>query len=163
MSTSLPELEAVLKQMLIEHRRLLAQLDLQQAAMKKFDVRGMSSSAHQQELSRTRLVSLDAQRRVLATRLAAEFRIPGEVTLAGLANLNPARASGLLQLRRDMRETIDAVRERTNVSSRLAAAVIGHLNTTLRIFAGALQKAGLYTKQGIPRLASRIGVMEAIG
>jgi hypothetical protein len=163
MSKSLTELEAVLRQMLIEQRRLLAQLDLQQAAMKKFDVKGMTSSAHQQEASRTRLQSLDAQRRTLATRLAAELRTPGEVTLAGLANLNPPRAAALLQLRRDMRETIDAIRERTSVSSRLAAAVIGHLNTTLRIFAGALQKAGLYTKQGTPRLASRIGVMEAIG
>jgi hypothetical protein len=163
MSQSLPELEAVLNQMLIEHRRLLLELDVQQAAMKKFDIRVMNASAHQQEASRTRLLSLDARRRALATRLAAELRIPGEVTLAGLAQLHPARASALLQLRRDMRETIDAIRERTNVSSRLAAAVIGHLNTTLRIFAGALQKAGVYTKQGTPKLASRIGVMEAIG
>ena len=69
----------------------------------------------------------------------------------------------MLQLRRDMRETIDAIRVRTNVSSRLASAVLGHLNTALRIFAGAIHKAGLYTKQGNPRIAARIGVMETLG
>lgn len=163
MSKTLIDLEAVLNQMLVEHGRLLAQLDAQQAAMKKFDLKGMTSTAQFQEASRIRLLSLDAQRRALAAQLARDLRIPGEVTLAGLARLHPARAAVLLQLRREMRESIDAIRLRTNISSRLAGAVLGHLNTTLRIFAGAIQKAGLYTKQGTPRLASRIGLMETIG
>lgn len=163
MSKTLIDLEAVLKQMLVEYRRLLVQLDVQQAAMKKFDVKTMSSSSQLQEASRTRLLSLDGQRRNLAAQLSRDLRISGEVTLAGLAKLYPERAGVLLQLRTDMRECIDAIRQRTNISSRLAGAVLGHLNTTLRIFAGAIQKAGLYTKQGTPRLASRIGMMETIG
>ncbi len=163
MSKTLADLETVLKQMLVEHRRLLAQLDLQQAAMKKFDLQGMASASQFQDGSRTRLVSLDGQRRKLAAQLARDLRIPGEVTLAGLAALHPARAAALLQLRRELRETIETIRARTKISSRLAGAVLGHLNTALRIFAGAVQKAGLYTKQGTPRLASRIGVMETIG
>jgi len=163
MSKTLADLEAVLNQILAEHRRLLTQLDAQQTAMKKFDLKAMASVAQFQEGSRIRLLSLDAQRRNLAAQLARDLRIPGEVTLAGLAKLHPARSQALLQLRREMRETIDAIRLRTNVSSRLANAVLGHLNTALRIFAGAIHKAGLYTKQGTPRIASRIGVMETIG
>ena len=163
MSNALLDLEAVLKQMLIEHRRLLTHLDAQQTAMKKLDLKAMASAAQFQEGSRSRLVSLDTQRRNLAGQLARDLRIPGEVTLAGLAKLHPPRAAELLRIRREMRETIDAIRLRTNISSRLAGAVLGHLNTALRIFAGAMQRAGLYTKQGTPRLASRIGVMETIG
>jgi hypothetical protein len=163
MSKTVLELEGVLNQMLIEHRKLLVQLDAQQLAMQKFDLKTMASAAQFQEGSRTRLLSLDAKRRNLTAMLARDLKIPGEVTLAGLAKLHPARAATLLQLRRDMRETIEAIRQRTNVSSRLAGAVLGHLNTALRIFAGAIHKAGLYTKQGNPRLASRIGVMETIG
>jgi hypothetical protein len=163
MSKTLNDLEAVLKQILVEHRRLLEQLDVQQLAMKKFDLKAMASVAQFQEGSRTRLLSLDTQRRNLAAQLARDLKIPGDVTLAGLAKLHPARSGALLQLRRDMRETIDAIRVRTNVSSRLASAVLGHLNTALRIFAGAIHKAGLYTRQGTPRLAPRIGVMETLG
>ena len=163
MSKALVDLETVLNQMLVEHGRLLARA--RRATGRDEDVRSQRDVLHRelQEASRIRLLSLDAQRRALAAQLSRDLRIPGEVTLAGLATLHPARAGALLQLRRDMRESVDAIRLRTNISSRVAGAVLGHLNTTLRIFAGAIQKAGLYTKQGTPRLASRIGLMETIG
>ena len=71
MSKTLNDLEVVLNQILTEHRRLLGQLDVQQLAMKKFDLKAMASAAQFQEGSRTRLLSLDAQRRNLAAQLAA--------------------------------------------------------------------------------------------
>jgi hypothetical protein len=37
------------------------------------------------------------------------------------------------------------------------------LNTVVRLLAGAVEKAGLYTKHGVPQVSSRIGVMEAVG
>ena len=49
------------------------------------------------------------------------------------------------------------------MAGRLASAVLGHLNTVVRLLAGAVEKAGLYTKQGIPQVSARIGVMEAVG
>jgi hypothetical protein len=33
----------------------------------------------------------------------------------------------------------------------------------VRLLAGAAQRAGLYTRRGIPRVGSRIGVMDAVG
>ena len=41
--------------------------------------------------------------------------------------------------------------------------MLGHLNTVVRLLAGAVERAGVYTKDGIPRVASRIGIMEAVG
>jgi hypothetical protein len=41
--------------------------------------------------------------------------------------------------------------------------VLGHLNTAMRLFAGAVGQSGTYTKNGVPRVSARIGVMEAVG
>jgi hypothetical protein len=163
MSRALSELEAVLRQIHAAHRKLLEQLDGQQAGMKTMNLKAMAESAAQQELLRARLMSMDAQRRALAAQLAREMRIEGEVTLSKLAKLNPAQASSLLQLRRDLRETIEAIRLRTKIGSRLAGAVLGHLNTVMRLFAAAVQKGSVYTKHGTPNLTGRIGVMETVG
>ena len=45
----------------------------------------------------------------------------------------------------------------------LAGAVLGHLNTVVRLIAGAVERAGIYTKSGVPQVSNRIGVMEAVG
>jgi hypothetical protein len=45
----------------------------------------------------------------------------------------------------------------------LAGAVLGHLNTVVRLIAGAVEQAGVYTKQGVPQVSARIGVIEAVG
>jgi hypothetical protein len=69
----------------------------------------------------------------------------------------------LLKLRAELKDVINRVQARTHVAGKLASAVVGHLNTVVRLLAGAVEKAGLYTKQGIPQVSSRIGVMEAVG
>ena len=58
---------------------------------------------------------------------------------------------------------VEATAARTHVAGRVATAVLGHLNTVVRLVAGAVEKAGLYTKNGVPRVSSRIGVMDAVG
>jgi hypothetical protein len=163
MSRALSELDAVLRQIHAAHGKLLEQLDAQQAAMKTMNLNAMAEAAAQQELLRARLMSMDTQRRALAVQLAREMRIEGEVTLSKLAKLNPAQAASLLQLRRDLRETIEAIRLRTKIGSRLASAVLGHLNTVMRLFAAAVHKGSVYTKHGTPNLAGRIGAMETVG
>jgi hypothetical protein len=75
----------------------------------------------------------------------------------------PPNGPMLLKLRQELKAVIGQVQTRTHVAGRLASAVVGHLNTVVRLLAGAVEKAGLYTKQGIPQVSSRIGVMEAVG
>jgi hypothetical protein len=69
----------------------------------------------------------------------------------------------LLGLRDELRSVIEQIQRRTHVAGRLAAAVLGHLNTVVRVLAGAVEQAGVYTKHGTPHVATRIGVMEAVG
>jgi hypothetical protein len=37
------------------------------------------------------------------------------------------------------------------------------LNTVVRLIAGAVEQAGVYTKTGSPKVSGRIGVLEAVG
>jgi hypothetical protein len=163
MSRNLTELESILGQLLAEHRRLILLLDTQQKAMKTFDVSVMGETANQQEACRLRINGLESRRRVISTNLARELREPEPITLKRLASLLPPRAPALLKLRAELRAAIDSISSRTVISGRIAGAVLGHLNTVFRLFAGAIGKAGLYTRNGIPRVPGRIGVMEAIG
>ncbi len=49
------------------------------------------------------------------------------------------------------------------MAAKLSAAVLGHLNTAVRLVAGAIERAGVYTRTGSPKVAARIGNMDAIG
>jgi len=163
MSSQVTDLELVLQQLIAEHRKLLALLEDQQAAMKRMDLKTMEELVAGQEGVRRRIASLDKRRQLLALQVARSLKLQGEPTLARLAAANPARASGLLKLRDELRPLIEQVRSRAYVAGRVASAVLGHLNTAMRLFAGAVGKAGVYTKAGIPKVSPRIGVMNAVG
>lgn len=163
MSRLLPELESVLRALADEHRRLLASVEAQQAAMKAFDLKAMDDARNQQEASRLRVATLEAKRRLVVTHIAKGLKLDGKVTLTRLAELHPPRRDALLALRDEIKQVAETIATRTHVAGRLAGAVLGHLNTVVRLLAGAVEKAGLYTKHGVPSVSSRIGMMEAVG
>ena len=164
MSRLLPELENVLQLLVAEHRRLLAHLEAQQGAMKAFDLKALDDARNQQEASRLRVAAIENKRRALVLQIAKASRIdPQGLTITKLADLHPQRRDALLKLRDELKGLAGQIAVRTHVASRLAGAVLGHLNTVVRLLAGAVEKSGLYTKQGVPRVSARIGVMEAVG
>ncbi|HZL34292.1 MAG TPA: flagellar export chaperone FlgN [Tepidisphaeraceae bacterium] len=163
MSRQISELETLLAQMIAEHRKLLGYLEIQQAGMKKLDLKKMNDSANLQEPCRLRIAMLERNRRALVAQLAAAMRVEGDLTIARLAVLFPPRAQALLKLRDELKAVAEQVRTRAQIAGRVAGAVLGHLNTVIRLLAGAIEKAGLYTKNGVPQVSSRIGVMEAVG
>jgi hypothetical protein len=83
--------------------------------------------------------------------------------VADAAPLHPPHRVTLLALRDEIKTLAGQIAGRTHVAARLSSAVLGHLNTVVRLLAGAVEKAGLYTKHGVPSVSSRIGVMEAVG
>ena len=85
-------------------------------------------------------------------QIAATLKLPEEPRLTRLAELFPQYAAALLKARNDLRELAAKIAQRSQGSGRLASAVLGHLNTVVRLLAGAVQRAGLYTRQGIPRV-----------
>ncbi len=163
MSRQISELETVLHGLIVEHGNLLASMDAQQNAMKVCDLKKMDESGNRAEACRLRILNLEVRRRGLVGQIGLQFKVTGELTLKRIAELHPPRGEALMKLRTDLKVAVEQVRTRAYISGRVAGAVLGHLNTVVRIVAGAVGKAGLYTKRGVPRMASRIGVMETIG
>jgi FlgN protein len=163
MSRLLPELENVLRALADEHRRLLAHVEGQQAAMKAFNLKAMDDARNQQEASRLRIATLETKRRTVVAHIAKGLKLDGNITLARIADLHPARRDALLAVRNEIKQLAETIATRSHIAGRLASSVLGHLNTVVRLFAGAVEKAGLYTKHGVPSVSSRIGVMEAVG
>jgi hypothetical protein len=169
MSRQLAELEHVLGLMVVEHRKLLEQVQAQHLAMRAMQAEQMQNITALQESTRLRIATLDAKRRQLAVQIGKLIRLPEngagtvEPTLAQLSQAFPARAVPLRRLRDELRTLVAAIQSRTTIGARLAGAVLGHLNTAVRLIAGAVEHAGVYTKHGTPRVAARIGAIEAIG
>jgi len=163
MTRQLSELEIILQQLVVEHRKLLAYLERHESAMKKFDLPGMDDAAHQQEAARLRIAMLEGRRKAVVLQLAKLTRLEGELTIRKLAELHPPRAEELMRLRTELKSLMEGISARTRIAGKIAGAVLGHLNTVVRLLAGAVEKAGLYTKNGIPQVSTRIGMMEAVG
>ena len=152
MPAPLAELENVLVQLIDQQRKLLAELERYQAAMRTMNVQAMEASRSAQEVIRQRIAQIDQRRRVLA----------GTTTLTKLAEMHPQSRVRLLALRDELRNVIAQITQRTHVAGKVAGAVLGHLNTVMRLLSGAMQQAGVYTRHGVPKLAPRIGAMDAV-
>lgn len=163
MSRLVVELESVLQLLIDEHRRMLSLVAAQQGSMKTLALDAMQDAMHRQESSRSRIAALDTRRRMLAQQIAKLAKANGELTLAQIAMAFPQNGPKLIKLREELKGLIQQIADRTHVAGRVAAAVLGHLNTAMRLFAGAVGQAGVYTKHGTPRVAARIGIMDAVG
>lgn len=162
MSRQISELEDILRQLIQEHSRLLAHMNRHGAAMQAFDLRAMDEAGREQEASRNRIAALEQRRRFLVQQIGASLNARGELTLRKLAALVPTQADSLLRLRAQLKDLLEQVAVRNKISGKVATAVLGHLNTVVRLLAGAVERAGLYTKNGVPRMSSRIGAIEAV-
>jgi hypothetical protein len=157
------ELETLLQQLVDEHRRLLAQVNAQQDAMRRMDAAGIDQTTRLQDATRLRIVALDNRRKALTQHLARVLKLGAEPRLDQLAKAFPQHGASLLALRDELKMVAGEIAARTAIASRLATAVLGHLNTVVRCLAGASNNGGVYTKAGLPRVATRIGNVEAVG
>jgi hypothetical protein len=162
MSRPLDELQAVLAQLIEQQRKLLAETDRHQAAIRTMNVAGMESSRARQEAIRLTIAALEPRRRLVTEPLAAAMKIPAP-TLTQLADLHPQHRAKLLAQRDELRQIISQITQRTTVAGKITGAVLTHLNRVVRLMAGTMQQAGVYTKHGVPKLAPRIGAIETVG
>jgi FlgN protein len=159
---TLDELQSVLELLIEEHRRLLGEVDRHRAAIQAIDVPAMEASRGRQEALRAKVAALEARRKMLMDQISAAHRTPG-MTLGALAELYPPLRQKLLAQREELHGIVQQISQRSQVAGRVAGAVLGHMNTVVRLLAGAMRQAGVYTKQGVPQTAPRIGVIEAVG
>lgn len=157
------DIETVLDQMILEHGKLLGYLQKQAEAMRAMDLGAMEQWRAQEEAARSRIRQADQRRRAAIGQVVRLHRLTSEPTLPQLAALYPASAAGLLARRDRLRVAAHEVALKANVASKLAGAVLGHLNHAVKLIASAVQHAGVYTRSGIPRVSPRIGVLEAVG
>jgi hypothetical protein len=163
MSRLISDLNGLLNQLVSEHRKLLEQMEQQHNAMKRFDMNAMADLVNAQESTRLRINALDVKRRGMIRNITTTLRLTEEPKLTKLAELFPPQGQGLLTARAELLDLANKITTRSQGSGKLAHAVLGHLNTVVRLLAGAVERAGLYTKRGVPQLAKRIGVMDAVG
>jgi hypothetical protein len=157
------DFEGILAELLEEHRKLLMHLEVHQAAMQSLNIAEMEAGRSRQELCRTRILRLEDRRRQMALQIGRINQIKGEPKIPVIADLYPARRAQLLALREQLQQVMKQVADRSFIASRLASSVLGHLNTTMRIVAGAAGGGGVYNNRGVPKVTARIGVMEAVG
>jgi FlgN protein len=163
MSRQALELENLLRAMIAEHRRLMETVDPQQKAMRTFNLKSIEEISGAQEACRLRISTLETKRRMLVGQIARAAKISGEVKIDRVAELFPERKTELLRLKNELQGIIKTIAERTRVSGKVAGAVLGHLNTVVRLISGVVEQAGLYTKYGVPQVSARIGLLEAVG
>ena len=151
MSRLVFDLESILQQLIVEHRKLLKHVDAHQAAMKTMALDAMDQAANQQEASRLRIVTMENTRRTIVAQLAQQNRDQwGNHHPAARQALSAAR-DDLLKLRDELKKTILQVQARSHIAGRLAGSLLGHLNTVVRLIVGAVERAGVYTKTACRR------------
>ena len=159
----LTELEVTLQQLTAEYHRLMKHMDAHQVAMKSFDLPAMDAAAHQQEASRLRIGMLETKRKNLVNQIGKLLKHEGQLTITRIAEMNPQRGPLLMKLRDELKSTIQQASTKSHIAGKLAGAVLGHLNTVVRLLATSVENAGVYSKHGVPQVNARIGVMEAVG
>ncbi len=157
------DLEALLGELIEEHRKLLMCVEIHQAAMQSLNTPAMETSRARQEAARSRILRLELRRRTIVLQIGRINQIKGEPKIPVIAELYPQRRVQLLKLRDELFEAMKKVADRSFVANKVAAAVLGHLNTAMRILAGAVGSGGIYTNRGTPKMAMRIGSIEAVG
>jgi hypothetical protein len=164
MSRPVLELENVLATLVIEHRRLLRQMIAQHDAMKTLDLKAIETATAQQEALRLRISTLESRRQVVTAQIAGPLGVTKPLTLLRLIDaLPPAQQPTLRRQRDELRAVMEDISRHAGTSGRLAGAVLGYLNTAVRLLNGAIQRSGVYTRQGLSRATPRLGVMDAVG
>jgi hypothetical protein len=156
------DLQFILQQLVAEHEKLLRLLEEQQRALRVLDARRVQELSAQQEASRLRIAGLENRRRLTLQQLCVASRLAGEPTITRLAAMFPQAGQPLLALRDRLKALAAAISGRAQIAGKVAGALLGHLNTVVRLVAGATEQARLYNKQGVHAVSNRIGVMEAV-
>ncbi len=162
MAVQINDLQLILQQLVAEHEKMLRLLEDQHKALRALDAPRVQVLSAQQEASRLRIAGLDSRRRMIVQQLCMASRLAGEPTITRLAAMFPQAGQSLLALRDKLRALAAAVSNRAQIAGKVAGALLGHLNTVVRMVAGVTEQARLYNKQGVHTVSKRIGMMEAV-
>jgi hypothetical protein len=158
----LATLELTLRQMLGEHRALLAALDAHEAALRTCKLDRIEKACREQDVARQKIGLTESRRRVIIHQLARQHRTIQPPTLAKLSELYPDRKQQLTAIRAELADLAAQIQRKSSLVARIAQSVLGHVNATLRLVAQAAAGPGGYTRRGDPPMPSRMGVLNAV-
>lgn len=156
------QLELVLRQLVNEHRALLAALDAHEAALRSCVIDRIERAARDQDAVRQRLAAIESRRRTVIHQLARQHRTLKPMTIATLGELYPDRQATLNAIRADLADVSAAVQRKSSLIGRVAQTVMGHVSATLKLVATAATGPATYTRSGETAMPMRIGVLNAV-
>ncbi|MEM6314396.1 MAG: flagellar export chaperone FlgN [Planctomycetota bacterium] len=144
----LADLERILRQQIAVYRELDKLLAEHRVALEGMALQPILDVNKKQAVLRDRLAKLEQHRRAIFDKLGAE-------SLTELATKHGPQGLTLLKLRRELQRVTGEVGTQSKLTSKIAAGMLGHLNTAVRVLAEAAGETGLYDKHGNPKLRRR--------
>jgi hypothetical protein len=158
----LSQLELILKQLVHGYRLLLEAVNAHETALRSRDIEQIERATAEQDQLRQKIAAIETKRRMLTHQLARQLKLAKPPTLAQLAEAFPEKKALLLQMRTDLASIAATIQTKTQLISRIAQSVLGHVSATLRLVANATHGPGVYTKNGTASMPMRIGVLNAV-
>ena len=156
------QLELVLRQLVVEHRALLAARDAHQQARRPCAIEQIERAARDQDAQRLKISGVESRRRQLVHQIARQQRTLKPITLVTLGELYPDRAAAIGEIRAELIDVAGRVQRKTTLIGRIASGVLGHVNATLRLIAQAATGPATYTARGEQAMPLRIGMLNAV-
>lgn len=150
----LADLERILRQQIAVYKELGLLLDEHRDALEAMKLEPILAVNKKQADLRNRLGKLEQHRKAIFTKL-------GGKTLTELANRHGAGGATILKLRTELQRITDQVGQQSRLTSKIAAGMLGHLNTAVRVLTEAAGQTGLYDKHGSPKLRRRMSLYMA--
>lgn len=153
------ELEAVLRQLIMEYEKLNELAGKRQDAMRHADTRTLGEMIGAENLSVQRVAELERRRLPLVAEVARRLSVPPktEVTITWLAQrISGAAGERLSGLATRLRGLIQALLRTNEASKRTAEALATHMDGLMRQVAASLNHARTYSASGLVKAGPRV-------
>lgn len=145
------QLEDSLKQLAIEHERLLQAMERKLAAISAADMTAMEEALVEENIYFQQICELEKQRQALVGRITEQLN-PNARQLLRLSQIimhvGKPRAGRLQQLQKRLQELVKAVQFKTRVAQKAAEGVLHHVKGVMQSIGQVLASAGTYSRQG---------------
>jgi hypothetical protein len=163
MTPLITQLESLLRDMLGQQQTLLKAVDDHMAALRTYRIESIEAAVRNQETARQQLLRIEQRRKVLLAQFLRMHRNLSKPTLDKLAEIYPDRKLILLQMRSEIVRLTTEIRTKLNQLQRIAAGVLLHLNSTVKLIATAAAGPSTYSRAGAYAMPARVSSLQAVG
>jgi hypothetical protein len=155
LDTMFDALEAMLREQMDAHEKLLPLLDCKREAVRHADLETISQVMEQERLIIARIAEIERNREQLVYRITQQIQPeatkPLPISAIAERAAEPVQTR-LMAMAAQLRDLVKDVRERSSVIRSAVEALSNHLSGVMQTVNAALSRAGVYGRQG--RLAT---------